>query len=140
MGTKQVLVVDDELYVTTVLAQKLRQGGHVVRSASDGEEGVAAALDVVPNLIITDFQMPLMTGLEMAARLRETATTAAVPILMLTARGHRVTPAELAATNIKAVLPKPFSIRQLLAKVDELLAAGPEAVVVAGAVAESNRR
>jgi DNA-binding response OmpR family regulator len=123
MGHGQILVVDDEVYVTTMLAQKLRASGHAVRCAGDGEEGFAAALEVVPDLIVTDFQMPLLSGLEMAKRLRQTPGTAGVPLLMLTARGHRIEAAELAATNIRQMLPKPFSMRSLTAAVEALLTA-----------------
>lgn len=121
MGTKHILVVDDELYITSVLSQKLRQAGFEVRTAGDGEQGLALALESAPDLIITDFQMPRLSGFDMACRLRKSDVTAHVPVLMLTARGHRLSADELATTNIKALSAKPFSVRQLMQKVYELL-------------------
>src|SRR4051794_36104864 len=118
---RQILLVDDELYVISVLARKLQQLGFTVLSAANGEEGLALATQSLPDLIVTDFQMPVMNGLEMALKLRQSKATAPLPLLMLTARGHRVDATQLAATNIKAVLPKPFSMRELIAKVSEQL-------------------
>jgi CheY-like chemotaxis protein len=74
----------------------------------------------LPDLICSDFQMPLMSGLELAERLKATAETAHIPILMLTARGHRITPTQLAQTNIRTMLAKPFSARELVAKLQEV--------------------
>jgi response regulator RpfG family c-di-GMP phosphodiesterase len=132
MGTGTILLVDDEPYVIAVLARKLQQLGHTVLSAENGEKGLAAALQHLPDLIVTDFQMPVMDGLEMATLLRQSAGTAGIPLLMLTARGHRLETATLAATNIKAILPKPFSIREVTAKLNELIGAKPRRAGSAG--------
>jgi DNA-binding response OmpR family regulator len=115
-----ILVADDERYITTTIALKLRQAGGTVITACDGREAFELACNHVPDLICTDFQMPLMTGLELALRLKAIEQTAHIPILMLTARGHRITPSELARTNIRTLLAKPFSTRELLAKLHEV--------------------
>jgi DNA-binding response OmpR family regulator len=129
MGTREILVADDELYITTMLSQKLRQAGYSVRTASDGVEALAEASERVPDLVITDFQMPIMSGFELAMKLRETPATSAVPLLMLTARGHRLNGVDLSRTNIRFLLDKPFSLREVLLKVEQLLR--PRAVAVA---------
>ena len=64
--------------------------------------------------------MPLMNGLELAEKLRDTLETAHIPVLMLTSRSHRITPTQLIDSNIRAILGKPFSTRELLAKLQEV--------------------
>jgi two-component system, OmpR family, alkaline phosphatase synthesis response regulator PhoP len=122
MPTKRIILVDDEAYVTKTLAAKLRLAGHEVSVASNGEEGLALVTQNPPDLLITDYQMPFMSGFEMSMKLKQQPATAAVPVLMLTARGHHLTPSELAKTNIRMLLGKPFSARELTAKVEEILA------------------
>ena len=81
------------------------------------------------DLVVSDFQMPLLSGFELCIRLREDARTAQLPVIMLTARGHRLTPTQLALTNIKQLLAKPFSANDLINKIEEILAATPSARV-----------
>ena len=117
----RVLVVDDEAHILQVLSFKLRKAGLDVITAVDGEEGLEAALQERPDLIITDFQMPYMTGLELCRALAEQESTRAIPVLMLTARGYVLDDEALAVGNIKDVLSKPFSPRAILQQVNELL-------------------
>ena len=126
MNRKKILIVDDELYITQILAYKLKQAGALVVTANDGEEGFKMASEHQPDLILTDFQMPGLNGLEMAVRLKEEPKTHQIPLLMLTARGHKLSPSQLARTNIKGLLPKPFSAREVIAKAAELIGAPQE--------------
>lgn len=116
-----ILVCDDELHIRAMIAAKLRAGGYEVLEARNGEEGLARATQSPPKMVITDFQMPIMSGIEMATRLRQTEATRDVPLIMLTARGYVLTPELVAATNIREILPKPFGVRQLLLKVQTIL-------------------
>jgi len=109
MNGKLILLVDDELYVTSVIAQQLRPRGFEVVVACDGAEALAIIKERRPDLIVSDYQMPEITGLEMAARLCEDPGTMQIPIIM---------------TNIRAFMAKPFSIKQLLGKIERLLTAG----------------
>ena len=118
---RRVLVVDDEAHIVHVVSLKLQNAGFEVITAADGEEGLALASAQLPDLIVTDYQMPFVSGLEMCTRLRQQQQTAHIPALMLTARGFSIPPQELAATNIKHVLSKPFSPRDILARVQELI-------------------
>jgi DNA-binding response OmpR family regulator len=118
---KRILVVDDESHILHVVSLKLTNAGFEVVTAADGEEGYEVALQVLPDLLITDFQMPFMTGLELCQKLKETPATAALQALMLTARGFSLTPTDLAKTNIVGVLSKPFSPRDVLARVQALV-------------------
>jgi DNA-binding response OmpR family regulator len=115
-----ILVCDDEAPIRQVIAHKLRASGFQVREARDGQEGLDALR--APNaeppiLIITDFQMPAVSGLELCRQARAEARTAATPALMLTARGYILTKEELAQTNIREVISKPFGLRLLLERV-----------------------
>jgi DNA-binding response OmpR family regulator len=116
-----VLLADDEAHITCVVAQKLRNAGFIVFTARDGEEALELALRERPAMVVTDLQMPRMSGLDFATRLRELPATANIPVIMLTARGYILDPALLARTNIKQVIGKPFSARDLVRKVEELL-------------------
>jgi DNA-binding response OmpR family regulator len=127
---RKILVVDDEAYVSSVLALKFKNAGNLVVTASDGEEGFLAARQELPDLIVTDFQMPILSGLEMARRLKAEAATAHIPLLMLTARGHRMMPSEMGETNIRAVLDKPFSVREVVARAEEIMAGADGAAAV----------
>ena len=75
--------------------------------------------------MVTDYQMPGGNGLELCTRLRSTPETADIPALMLTARGYKLPQSDLERTNIRALLSKPFSPRQLLAVIQEHLGGGP---------------
>ncbi|HYE02388.1 MAG TPA: response regulator [Phycisphaerales bacterium] len=124
MTTKTILVVDDEMHVSHVVSGKLRQAGLNVLCAADGEEALEIATRDGVDLVVTDFQMPVMSGLELCMRLKEYAGTAQVPVIMVSARGHLLTDEDLARTNIRAVMCKPFAPRHLVEKVQELLGAG----------------
>ena len=121
----RILVVDDEAHIVQVLSFKLRNAGYEVLTAVDGEEGLEIATEEVPDLIITDFQMPYLTGLELCRALADQEVTRNIPVLMLTARGYALDEEDLAITNIKDVLSKPFSPRTVLNQVRQLLAVAP---------------
>lgn len=120
----RILVCDDEPHIVHVVASKLRNAGFDVVTAADGEEALQIAQEVRPSLIVTDYQMPFLSGLELCTKLRADASLAEVPVIMLTARGFCLSESETANTNIKKVLPKPFSPREILRNVEELLHAG----------------
>lgn len=123
MGAR-VLLVDDEAHILQVLSLKLRNAGYDIVTAVDGEEAFESACQHTPDLVITDFQMPYMTGLELCRALRDHDSTRDVPVIMLTARGYALADDDLAIGNIREVLSKPFSPRAIVSLVDDLLAAG----------------
>ena len=118
---KLILVVDDEAHILHVVSLKLRNAGFEVVTANDGEEALDLAMQVHPDLVITDFQMPFMSGLELCQRMKATQATSDVPAIMLTARGFSLTEDDLARTNIAGVLSKPFSPREVLMRVQQLI-------------------
>ncbi|HMO24641.1 MAG TPA: response regulator [Tepidisphaeraceae bacterium] len=122
MSAQRILLVDDEPYLTSLVSQALQKRGDKPEVVRDGNAGFAAARRERPDLIVTDFQMPGGDGLSMAKQLKQDAHAADIPLIMLSGRGHRVPPSEQMQTNIRAIVAKPFSMKQLLAQIDEVLA------------------
>jgi CheY-like chemotaxis protein len=114
-----IVVVEDEATIRLVLANKLRGAGWDVVDAANGEDALAAIRARTPDLVLTDLQMPRMDGIAMARALHADPATRSIPIVLLSARGHRVGTGDLAHTNIQHVLLKPFSMRQILALAEE---------------------
>lgn len=132
MSDYLVLVADDELHIRVVVEQKLRAAGIAVMTASGGEEAYELACAHQPQLIVTDLQMPGGDGLELCANLKANPPTSAIPVLMMSARGFTVSEEQLAQTNICEILDKPFSPRNLVAQVKELLGIPSSAASVEG--------
>ncbi len=118
-----ILIVDDEPHIRHVLDIKLSKAGHRIIAATDGEEGFELAQEHRPDLIISDFQMPRLNGLELCKKLREQEGTRLIPIVLLTARGLLLDESQLENTSVVDVLAKPFSPRELLNRVENVLAA-----------------
>jgi DNA-binding response OmpR family regulator len=118
---RKILVADDEAHITHVVSLKFRKAGFEVVTAQDGEEAYELAVQERPDLVITDLQMPFMSGVELSAKLRDTPATSEIPVIMLTARGLALSHDDLARTNIKSVMSKPFSPKQVLERALSLL-------------------
>ncbi len=123
MDASRVVVADDEAHIIHVVEMKLRNGGFEVHAAMDGQEALELARSVQPHLIISDLQMPILSGLEVAVNLYREEGTRDVPVILLTAKGFEVDEGAIANTNVKLVMTKPFSPRDLLARVHEVLGA-----------------
>jgi DNA-binding response OmpR family regulator len=121
LGNARILVVDDEAHIVQVVALKFRNAGLEVETAGDGDEALALVRRTPFDLVVTDLQMPTMSGIELARAMASDATLARIPVLMLTARGHLLREGEADSANIARVVHKPFSPRGLLADVMELL-------------------
>ena len=120
--TGRVLVVEDDGEIAEVLRRTLRQEGHDVRTAGDGEAALSAAAEFVPDLVILDLGLPRLDGAEVLRRLRADDD---VPILILTARAEldeRVASLDLGADDY---LVKPFERQELLARMRALLRRRP---------------
>jgi CheY-like chemotaxis protein len=118
---KTILVADDETHILNVVSLKLRNAGYRVVTARDGREALDLALQEHPDLVITDYHMPELSGIELCRALRANPLTAHVPAVMLTARGYQLETADTESSGIRALISKPFSPRQLLTTVEELL-------------------
>jgi two-component system, OmpR family, alkaline phosphatase synthesis response regulator PhoP len=120
---RTILVADDESHILHVVSLKLRNAGYRVITAKDGQEALEIATAELPDLIITDYHMPQLSGLELCQRLKADPTTRHIPAVMLTARGYHLEPHDTEQSGIARMLSKPFSPRQLLSTVQELLGA-----------------
>ncbi len=117
-----ILIIDDDADMTELIAFKLGAQGHNIVTAGDGEEGLEAIRDERPDLVILDHMMPLMTGLEVLQEVRGDPEIKDTQIIMLTAKAMEddiVKALEIGANDYVA---KPFSIRELLARVQRALA------------------
>ncbi len=117
----KVLVVDDEIHIVQVVAIKFRNNGFDVITCENGAQALKIVSNAKPDVIVTDFQMPVMTGLELVENLRKQPDTAKIPVIMLTARGFAIEDRQKKELNISACLSKPFSPRELLQSVEEVL-------------------
>ena len=116
--THRILVVDDEPSVSDLLAYNLRKAHYEVSLAADGKTALRLASEFRPDLILLDLMIPEVDGLDVCRELRKTS---AVPIIMITARGEetdRVVGLELGADDY---VVKPFSVRELMARVKAVL-------------------
>ncbi len=122
-----ILIADDEAHITHILSLKLGRLGYDVQVARDGEEALLLARELRPSLIVTDLNMPRLNGYAFACKLREDAATADIPIILLTARCHTLANEDMSRTNIVTTMDKPFSVKEIAARIAELLALGHDA-------------
>ena len=115
----RILVVEDEPNMVTGLRDNFEFEGYQVLTAMDGVEGLRCALAEVPDLVVLDVMMPKMSGLEVCKQLR--AKRPSIPIIMLTARGQEVDKVVGLELGADDYVTKPFSIRELLARVKAVL-------------------
>ncbi len=111
---KLILVVDDEAPIVEILKFNLQKSGYKVISAYDGEEGYYLAISEKPDLILLDVMLPKMEGFEVLRKVREKQST---PIIMLTARDEEVDKILGLELGADDYITKPFSVRELLARV-----------------------
>jgi two-component system alkaline phosphatase synthesis response regulator PhoP len=121
MTGKRVLVVDDEIHIVHVVAIKLRNNGYEVLSADNGAEAFELACKERPDIIVTDYQMPVMTGLELVEKLRQRQETKDIPVIMLTARSFAIPKEQQEDLRISGCLSKPFSPKELLGDIEDVL-------------------
>jgi signal transduction histidine kinase/DNA-binding response OmpR family regulator len=120
-GTPEiVLLVEDNADIREYVREQL-QSSYCVMMAADGEEGIAQAREAVPDLIITDVMMPNMDGYQMSRRLKQDEKTSHIPIIMLTAKAALDDKIAGLETGVDDYLLKPFSAKELLARVRNLI-------------------
>ncbi len=115
----KILIVEDEPAMVAGLRDNFEFEGYQVVSANDGSEGLARALADSPDLVLLDVMMPKMSGLEVCKRLK--AKRPSMPIIMLTARGQEVDKVVGLELGADDYVTKPFSIRELMARVKAVL-------------------
>lgn len=120
-----VLIVDDDPDIRDIAAIKLEQAGLEVLTEADGDAGLAAALEQAPDVLLLDWMMPRLTGIEVCARLREHEETAQTPIILLTAKAQEADIERGFAAGANDYIVKPFSPRELVVRVTAALARRP---------------
>ena len=128
---KTILVADDESHILNVVSLKLRNAGYRVLTARDGQEALELAVQEQPDLLITDYHMPQLSGLELCRKLKQDPTVRPIPAIMLTARGYHLEPQDTEQSGILQMISKPFSPRHLLSAVEDVIGAGTRSKVVA---------
>jgi len=117
----KVLVADDEIHIIHVVAIKLRNNGYEVIAANNGAEAYDLACREKPDIVVTDYQMPVMTGLELIAKLRGDERTKETPVILLTARSFAVSQEQQESLGVSSCLSKPFSPKELLKTIQDIL-------------------
>ncbi len=121
MTGKKVLVVDDEIHIVHVVAIKLRNNGYEIITADNGADAFELACSEKPDIVVTDYQMPVMSGIEFLEKLRACEQTREIPAILLTARSFAVTDEQREQLLISACLSKPFSPKELLGNIEDIL-------------------
>ncbi len=116
-----LLVVEDEQALVELLRYNLEQAGFRVSVALDGEAALAALRDEVPDLILLDWMLPLVSGIEVCRQVRRQTATANVPIIMLTARGEEGDRVRGLDAGADDYIAKPFSPTELVARIRAVL-------------------
>ena len=117
----RVLIAEDEPNILTSLEFLMRNCDYEVRVARDGEEALRLAQEWLPDVLLLDVMMPVCNGFEVCRRMREDPATRAVRIVMLTAHGREAQMERGLALGADAYITKPFSNKELVAKVRGLL-------------------
>lgn len=124
MNQKTILYVEDNEFNRKIVKQLLAQTRYRLREAADGETGVRMAQEELPDLILMDVQLPKMSGLDATRRLRADPRTAAVPIVVITSYALSGDAEKAKEAGATAYLAKPYSPRDLLAKIREIVPGG----------------
>ena len=117
----RILIVEDEEPLVMLLRYNLQAEGYVVDSASNGEDAELKLSEDIPDLVVLDWMIPNVSGIELCRRLRAQPETAQLPIIMLTARGVESERVRGLATGADDYIVKPFSVPELVARIRALL-------------------
>ena len=132
----QVLLVEDEPAQREVLTYNLKAEGFSVRCAENGEDAMLMIAEALPNLVILDWMMPLMSGIEVCRQLKTRSDTRHIPIVMLSARSEELDTVRGLETGADDYVIKPYSVSELMARVRTQLRRTGPAVAGVGLVFE----
>ena len=118
---KKVLIADDEPNIVVSLEFLMKQKGYVVKVVTNGEEVLRAVEEFGPDLILLDVMMPRMSGYDVCQKVRENPAWAGIGIIMLSAKGRDVEVNKGMAVGANAYVTKPFSTKDLIAQVAQML-------------------
>jgi len=121
MANELILAVDDEAHILELLTFNLEASGYRVVTAANGEDALVVCAHERPAMILLDIMLPGIDGVEVCRRLKSTSTTSDIPIIMLTAKGDEVDKILGLEMGADDYITKPFSVRELIARVKALL-------------------
>jgi len=113
----QILLVEDEPAQREILSYNLEAEGYAVRCAGNGEDAMQMIAEAPPDLVILDWMMPLMSGIEVCRQLKTNQATRGIPVLMLSARSEEVDTVRGLETGADDYVVKPYSVNELMARV-----------------------
>jgi len=125
--TVKILSVDDSSLIRMAIARLFARYECEVVSAADGEKGLAAVDEHKPNVVILDYNMPVLDGIGMLRRLRDNPETKRLPVIMLTANSAPETIATVARLGVRDYITKPFDDELLVSKVAKVVSLVPKA-------------
>lgn len=120
-ASKRVLIVDDEAPIREMIMVALEMAGYECIEADNAQTAHTLVIDRQPDMILLDWMMPNMSGIEFARRLRKDDTTADIPIIMLTAKGEEENKVKGLEAGVDDYITKPFSPRELVARLKAVL-------------------
>ena len=133
--SKRILLCDDEIHILRAAEFKFKRAGYEVILANDGEDGWEQIQRQLPDIVVTDCQMPRLNGLGLAERIKNDPATCHLPVIMLSGKGFELSEQEIHDKyGIRALVGKPFSPRELFQQVEALLG-GHKIVATADSVA-----
>jgi DNA-binding response OmpR family regulator len=124
--SKKILIVDDEPNIVAALEFLLQRNGYEVLLAQDGDAALKQVEQHLPDLVLLDVMMPLKSGYEVCQRLRERAGWRHIKIIMLSAKGREAEVNKGLSLGANLYVTKPWSNKDLVAKIGELLESAPE--------------
>jgi two-component system, OmpR family, phosphate regulon response regulator PhoB len=116
-----ILLVEDEAALVTLLTYNLEKAGFEVRAAMDGEEAMTMLAERLPDLVVLDWMLPKLSGLEVCRQIRRGKATARLPVVMLTAKGEEADKLRGLETGADDFMTKPFSPKELIARIKAVL-------------------
>lgn len=125
--SKRILIADDEPSIVAALEYLLQQGGYEVLIARNGDEALDLLEQQTPDLVLLDVMMPRKSGYEICSRIRDRPEWRHIKVIMLSAKGRDAEVNKGLAVGADLYVTKPFSTRELMAKIDGLLGRGPNA-------------
>jgi DNA-binding response OmpR family regulator len=119
--SKKILIADDEPSIVAAVEFLLRRNGYEVEVARNGEEALRLVETSHPDLVVLDVMMPVKSGYEICKRIRERPDSQSIKIIMLSAKGRDAEVSKGLSIGADVYITKPFSTRELLARIDSLL-------------------
>lgn len=134
--SKRILLCDDEIHILRAAEFKFKRAGYEVVLACDGQEGWERIQEQMPDIVVTDCQMPRLSGLGLAERIKDNPATCHLPVIMLSGKGFELSEQEIREKyGIRSLVGKPFSPRELF-QIAESLLGGEEVAVASNAVSQ----